>query len=88
MTSVGRPLRGLRWSGCTEAEIAAITGPSLRDVAVILDVHYLHHDPPLAETAVRKLENRNKISQLTAQPSLPVLVVGGKNSNDLSWLGD
>lgn len=42
---------------CTEAEIATITGHSLRDVRSILDAHYLHRDPALAESAIRKLEN-------------------------------
>lgn len=42
--------------GCTEAEIAAITGHSLRDVGAILDAHYLHRDPALAESAITKLE--------------------------------
>ncbi|MGP0089887.1 MAG: tyrosine-type recombinase/integrase [Xanthobacteraceae bacterium] len=42
--------------GCTEAEIAAITGLSLKDVSEILDAHYLSRDVRLAESAVRKLE--------------------------------
>jgi integrase len=43
---------------CTEAQIAAITGHSLRDVRSILEAHYLHRDPVLAESAIRKLEMR------------------------------
>jgi integrase len=42
--------------GCSEAEIATITGHSLRDVRSILDANYLHRDPALAESAIRKLE--------------------------------
>jgi integrase len=42
--------------GCTEPQIAAITGHSLADVRSILDANYLHRDPALAETAIRKLE--------------------------------
>jgi integrase len=42
--------------GCTEAEIATITGHSLRTVRAILDTHYLNRDPALAESAIRKLE--------------------------------
>ena len=38
------------------SEIATITGHSLRDVRSILDAHYLHRDPALAESAIRKLE--------------------------------
>jgi integrase len=41
---------------CTEAQIAAITGHSLRDVRSILDAHYLHRDPALADAAITKLE--------------------------------
>jgi hypothetical protein len=46
--------------GCTEAEIAAITGHSLRDVRSILDAHYLHRDPALADAAITKLERRTE----------------------------
>jgi hypothetical protein len=42
--------------GCTEAAIATITGHSLRDVHSILDANYLHRDPALGESAIRKLE--------------------------------
>jgi hypothetical protein len=44
----------------TEAEIATITGLSLRSVRSILDAHYLARDPALAENAIRKLESRTK----------------------------
>src|SRR5215472_3536630 len=56
----GTAVTRLALAGCTEAEIAAITGHSLRDVAAILDVHYLHRDPALAESAIRKLERRTR----------------------------
>ena len=49
-------------AGCTEAEIATITGHSLRDVRSILDAHYLHRDPALAESAIRKLERGTRLS--------------------------
>jgi hypothetical protein len=45
-------------AGATEAEIAIITGHSLRSVRAILDTHYLARDPSLAESAVAKLERR------------------------------
>ena len=54
----GTAVTRLAVAGCTEAEIAAITGHSMRDVAAILDAHYLHRDPALAESAIRKLERR------------------------------
>jgi integrase len=41
---------------CTEAQIATITGHSLRSVRAILDTHYLHRDTAMAEIAIRKLE--------------------------------
>jgi len=45
---------------CTEAEIATITGHSLRGVRAILDTHYLNRDPALGESAIHKLEKRTK----------------------------
>ena len=52
----GTAVTRLALVGCTEAEIATITGHSLRDVRSILDAHYLHRDQALAESAIRKLE--------------------------------
>lgn len=54
----GTAVTRLALAGCSEAEIATITGHSLRDVAAILDAHYLKRDPRLAESAIRKLERR------------------------------
>jgi integrase len=45
---------------CTEAEIATITGHSLRDVRSILDANYLHRDTKLGDSAIRKLEEAEK----------------------------
>lgn len=56
----GTAVTRLALAECTEAEIATITGHSLRDVRSILDAHYLHRDPALAENAIRKLETRTK----------------------------
>jgi integrase len=52
----GTAVTRLALAGCTEAEIATITGHSLRDVRSILDAHYLHRDPALADRAIAKLE--------------------------------
>jgi hypothetical protein len=52
----GTAVTRLALAACTEAEIATITGHSLRDVRSILDAHYLHRDPALAESAIHKLE--------------------------------
>ncbi|MGB8122368.1 MAG: tyrosine-type recombinase/integrase, partial [Pseudolabrys sp.] len=56
----GTAVTRLALAGCTEAEIATITGHSLRDVRSILDAHYLHRDPALADSAIAKLEKRTK----------------------------
>ena len=57
----GTAVTRLALAQCTEAEIATITGHTLRDVRSILDAHYLHRDPALAESAIRKLETGTKI---------------------------
>ena len=59
----GTAVTRLALAGCTEAEIATITGHSLRDVRSILDAHYLHRDPALGESAIRKLEKRTETSK-------------------------
>ena len=56
----GTAVTRLALAGCTEAEIATITGHSLRDVRSILDAHYLHRDPALGESAITKLERGTK----------------------------
>ena len=67
---------------CTEAEIASITGHSLRDVRSILDLHYLHRDPALAENAIAKLERRTNAPNCSpnwqqSSPSKPEKSQGG-----------
>jgi integrase len=56
----GTAVTRLALVGCTEAEIATLTGHSMRDVRAILDANYLHRDPALAESAIHKLERRTK----------------------------
>jgi integrase len=56
----GTAVTRLAKAGCTEAEIATLTGHTLRDVRSILDANYLQRDPALAESAIRKLETRTK----------------------------
>ena len=53
----GTAVTRLALVGCNEAEIVTITGHALRDVRSILDVHYLHRDSALADSAIRKLES-------------------------------
>jgi integrase len=56
----GTAVTRLALVGATEAEIATITGHSLRDVRSILDSNYLHRDPALGKSAIAKLEGRTK----------------------------
>lgn len=56
----GTAVTRLALAGCTEPEIAAITGHALSEVRSILDVHYLHRHPELGENAIRKLEAGTK----------------------------
>lgn len=57
----GTAVTRLAVAGCTVAEIATITGHSLRDVGAILDAHYLRRDHQLAVSAIQKLETRTKL---------------------------
>ena len=57
----GTAVSRLALAGCSEAEIATLTGHSLNDVRSILDAHYLNRDPALAIAAIRKLETRTQI---------------------------
>ncbi|MGO4196905.1 tyrosine-type recombinase/integrase [Rhizobium sp. YAF28] len=52
----GTVVTRLAIAGCTAAEIGAITGHSMRDVAQILDAHYLGAKEQLARRAIEKLE--------------------------------
>lgn len=56
----GTAVTRLALIGCRVPEIATITGHSLADVQAILDAHYFHRDPALAEGAIRKLETGTK----------------------------
>jgi integrase len=51
-------------AGATEAEIAVFTGLSLADVRAILEKHYFHRDPRIAENAGAKLETWSKGEQI------------------------
>lgn len=52
----GTAVTRLAMAGCTEAEIATITGHSLTTVGTMLDRHYLSRDAGMAESAMAKLE--------------------------------
>lgn len=51
----GTAVTRLALAGCSNAQIASITGHSLRDVDAILDAHYLGGKTELAEQAMAKL---------------------------------
>jgi integrase len=55
----GTAVTRLALSGCSVAQIASITGHSLKDVESILDAHYLGGKIQLAEQAILKLEQHN-----------------------------
>ncbi|QGY01612.1 tyrosine-type recombinase/integrase [Methylobacterium mesophilicum SR1.6/6] len=57
----GTAVSRLAMAGASSAEIATLTGHSLRDVDAILDSHYLHRDPAMAQEAIRRLEARTKL---------------------------
>jgi integrase len=52
----GTAVTRLALAGCTEAEIATITGHAMRSVRAILDEHYLARDTALGDSAIIKLE--------------------------------
>jgi len=56
----GTAVTRLALVGATEAEIATVTGHSLRGVRAILDTHYLSRDPKLGDSAITKLERGTK----------------------------
>lgn len=58
----GTAVTRLALAECTTAEIATITGHSLKDVQTILDRHYLSRDVALAESAIVKLESWDRKS--------------------------
>lgn len=60
----GTAVTRLALAGCTEAEIATITGHSLKTVGSLLDRHYLSRDPGLAESAIAKLEKHRMGTQI------------------------
>ena len=65
----GTAVTRLARAGCSVPQIAAFTGHSLRDAQTILDAHYLSRDDELAETAMAKLEGKEKGTQ-TVKPGV------------------
>lgn len=56
----GSAVTRLAQAGATAAEIASVTCHSLADVHAILDRHYLGDRASLAETAIRRLERKER----------------------------
>jgi integrase len=56
----GTAVTRLALAGCTEPEIATITGHSLHSVRAIIDTHYLARDSALGDSAITKLERGTK----------------------------
>ena len=56
----GTTITNLARAGCTELEIASMTGISVARVKSILETHYLKFDTEIAENAMRKYEARIK----------------------------
>jgi integrase len=52
----GTAVTRLAQAGCSVAEIASITGHSMKDAQYILDSHYLGGKTELAEAAMKRLE--------------------------------
>jgi integrase len=82
----GTAVTRLAIAGCTEAEIATITGHSLRDVRAIIDGKYLHRDQALAESAIRKLE-REQILKPALKPFRNVPRQKSKTVSDIYGSG-
>jgi hypothetical protein len=61
----GTAVTRLAIAECTEAEIATVTGHSLRGVRAVLDSHYLSRDQALGESAIRKLEKGQPSARTT-----------------------
>lgn len=63
----GTAVTRLARAGCTEAEIATITGHSLKTVGTMLDAHYLSRTVGLAESAIAKLEQHQSRTKAVNQ---------------------
>jgi integrase len=64
----GTAVTRLAVAGCTEAEIATITGHSLRTVGLMLDQHYLSRSLGMAESAIAKLEKHQAGTKTVNRP--------------------
>ncbi|MFD0980432.1 tyrosine-type recombinase/integrase [Tropicimonas aquimaris] len=64
----GTAVTRLAVAECSVPEIASITGHSLKQVAAILDAHYLSRDSSLGVSAIRKLEAHEKGTKIPNRP--------------------
>jgi integrase len=63
----GSAVTRLALAGASVPEIAGVTGHSLKDVETIVDRHYLGGRAVLAETAIRRLERKERRTQAVNQ---------------------
>ena len=84
----GTAVTRLAIAGCTEAEIVAITGHTLRDVRSILDAHYLTPRPGAGRGRNQEARSENKFSQTGSQLGFAVLSRNRGKCNAINWLGD
>lgn len=64
----GTAVTRLAIAGCTDPEIATITGHSLKTVKEMLDRHYMSRDFAMAESAVAKLEKHQAGTRSVNRP--------------------
>jgi integrase len=57
----GTAITRLRLADCSNAEIGAITGHSQKTIEQVLKAHYMGDQTPLAERAIRRLENERRL---------------------------
>jgi len=74
----GTAVTRLALAECTEAEIATITGHSLRDVRSILDAHYSASQSRTRRERDKEARKENRIVQMNAQMAHAVLRESGK----------
>ncbi len=61
----GSAVLRLALNGATVPEIVSVTGHNLKEAEAILEKHYLGRDVRLAETAIRKMERKEKRTETT-----------------------
>ena len=55
-------------AGCSEAEIAAIRGHSLKDAGAILDAHYMRRDSRMSDSPSENSKRKSQGQKLPTEP--------------------